>query len=124
MNLVIESGNLTRDAETRYTKAGMAVVSFSIAVNERQKVNNEWTDVPNYFDVTWFGSYAEKAAQSLVKGARVWVQGRLKWSQYEKNGEKRTHIEIIADKVETPKQQQTKNQPAILTGVYDDDCPF
>ena len=94
-------GNVTRDAELRYTKSGLSVGSFSVAVSERQKgANGEWEDgEPSYYDVTCFRLLGESVAETIAKGDRVIVTGKLRQSRWEKDGEKRSKIEVLADDV-------------------------
>lgn len=87
-------GNMTRDPELRFTGPGLAVCGFGVAVN-RKKGEEE---VTSFFDVTAFGSLAENVA-GLVKGARVIVTGRLEQSSWEKDGEKRSKVGIVADEI-------------------------
>ena len=101
MNRVIVSGNLTRDPELLTTASGLAICKFGIAVNERRKVNEEWTDVAHFFDVTYFGRLGELMAQKADKGDRVYVDGRLEYQSWENDaGEKRSKVAIVADRVE------------------------
>lgn len=103
INLVMVTGNLTRDAELRNTNTnGTPVLNFSVAVNDRRRNNTtgEWEDYPNYFDCSLFGTRAEKIAQYLTKGRRVAIEGKLRWSQWEKNGEKRNSVSILVDEIE------------------------
>lgn len=98
INLVVLSGNLTRDPELRHTPSGVAVASLRLAVNERRKVNDEWTDRANYFDVTVWQKLGEFACERLSKGSAVTVQGRLQWREWEaQDGTKRQAVEVIAD---------------------------
>lgn len=100
INKAVIGGNLTRDAELRSTASGYPILGFSVAVNDRVKENGEWVDKPNYFDCTMFGTRAEKIAQYLSKGTKVVVEGKLRWSQWEQNGQKRSKVEIIVDEIE------------------------
>jgi single-strand DNA-binding protein len=99
INTVVVSGNLTRDPELRSLPSGTTVCELGIAVNERNKnpQTNEWEDRPNYFDVTVWGGMGEWAARSLQKGAGLTVEGRLRWEQWESNGEKRSKVKIVAN---------------------------
>lgn len=133
INFVAISGNLTRDAQVRRTASGMAIVSFTVAVNERRKNNQtgEWDDYANYVDVTWFGAYAEKCAGSLVKGAPIALGGSLRYSQWEREGQKRSKLEVIANEVQMPPRQQGQFNPPQRQQadvpqfeVYDEDIPF
>lgn len=102
INRVIISGNLTRDAEVRNTASGMAVAQFGVAVNDRRKnpQTGDWEDYPNFIDCTIFGTRGEALAQYLTKGAKVAIEGKLRWSQWEKDGQKRSKLEVIVDEVE------------------------
>lgn len=101
INRVAVSGNLTRDPELRM--AGTTpVLQMGIAVNDRKKnaSTGEWEDVPNYFDVAVWGARGESLSRFLAKGMKVCVAGKLRWSQWEKDGAKRSKVEIVADEVE------------------------
>ena len=88
INRVIISGNLTRDPELRSTAAGMPVLGFGVAVNDRRKnqQTGEWEDYPNFIDCTMFGARAESLSRFLSKGTKVSVEGKLRWSQWERDG--------------------------------------
>jgi len=94
-------GNTTRDIEVRYTASGQAVGEFGVAVNKRVKgANGEWEDGdPEFYDVTVWGTTAENFAESCPKGTRVMVIGRLQFDTWEKDGEKRSKVKIVADHV-------------------------
>ncbi len=99
-NSVTLVGNLTRDPELRFTTGGRAVASFGLAVSRRYQVNGEWQEQTSFFNVVAWGQLGENAAQSLGKGSRVIVNGRLEQRQYEnKDGEQRNVVEIVADEV-------------------------
>jgi len=100
INRVIISGNLTKDPELRTLDSGFAICSMRIATNTRRKENNEWVDKPNFFDVTVFGRQGENCAQYLSKGRGIIIDGRLEWREWEKDGQKRQAVDIIADTVE------------------------
>ena len=102
INRVILVGNLTRDPELRHTPSGMAVCSLRLAVNSRRKdESGNWTDKPNYFDITVWGAQGENCAQYLSKGRPVGVDGRLEWREWEaQDGSKRQAVEVIADTVQ------------------------
>ena len=96
-------GNLTNDPELRFTPSGAAVASFTVAASSRymDKATNEWKDTePTYLRCSVWRQYAENVAESLTKGSRVIVTGRLKQRNYEtREGEKRTSFEIDVDDV-------------------------
>ncbi len=95
-------GNLTRDPELRFTPTGQATAGFGLAVNRRwqNRQTQEWDEATSFFDVVCWGQLAENAAQSLSKGSRVIVSGRLdqrSWETAER--ERRSKIEITADEI-------------------------
>ena len=95
-------GNLTRDPELRFTPSGQATASFGVAVNRRwqNRQTQEWEEATSFFDIVCWGQLAENAAQSLGKGARVLVTGRLDQRSWETpERERRSKIEITADEV-------------------------
>jgi single-strand DNA-binding protein len=95
-------GNLTRDPELRFTPSGQATTSFGVAVNRswQNRQTQEWTEVTSFFDVVCWASLAENVAQSLSRGTRVVVTGRLEQRSWEtQEGDKRSKVEIIADEV-------------------------
>jgi len=103
INRVVLVGNLTRDPELRNTPSGMSVCSLRIAVNTRRKDSStgQWTEKPNYFDVTVWGNQGESCAQYLSKGRPVAIDGRLEWREWDaQDGTKRQAVEIIADSVQ------------------------
>lgn len=141
INNVIITGNLTRDPELRNTASGTSVLQFSVAVNDRVKENGEWKDRANYIDCTMFGSRAEALSRLLRKGSKVAVQGKLHWSSWEKDGQKRSKVEVWPNEVEllTPKNQgsqapqsATDDAVALVENDYgvtmqpyeDEDLPF
>jgi single-strand DNA-binding protein len=104
VNVVVITGNLTRDPELRHTGGGSAVCELRVAVNSRRKdgQTGEWVDKPNYFDVTVWGAQGENCANYLSKGRPVAVEGRLDWREWEaKDGSgKRQAVSIIANSVQ------------------------
>ncbi len=105
-NKVILLGNLTRDPEVRYTPNGVAVASFSIAVNRKYKQGDATKDEVSYIDIVVFGKQAEACGQYVKKGDSVLVDGRLQQRRWEDNGQKRSKIEVVAIQVNfMPKRQ-------------------
>ena len=95
-------GNLTTDPELRFTPSGAAVANFTVASTPRtfDKHSNEWKDGETLFmRCSVWRDAAENVAESLARGTRVIVTGRLRSRSYEKDGEKRTVIEMDADEV-------------------------
>ena len=147
INRVIISGNLTRDPEIRKTAGGMPVLGFGVAVNDRRRnqQTGEWEDYPNFIDCTMFGTRAEAVSRFLSKGSKVAIEGKLRWSQWERDGQKRSKIEVIVDEIEfmtsrdggngygqggyaqAPRQASPvpmQEAPAVNASVYDEDIPF
>ena len=102
MNVVVVTGNLTRDPELRSTPGGTSVCKLRVAVNSRRKdQSGNWVDKPNYFDVTVWGAQGENCANYLAKGRPVAIEGRLDWREWEdQQGNKRQTVEIIANSVQ------------------------
>jgi single-strand DNA-binding protein len=103
INRVVLTGNLTADPELRSLPSGMSVCKLRVACNTRRKDNStgEWTDKPNFFDVTVWGAQGENCARFLSKGRPVAIDGRLEWREWEsQEGQKRQAIDIIADAVQ------------------------
>jgi single-strand DNA-binding protein len=101
-NTITVVGNLTRDPEIRYTASGQANARLGIAVSRRwqNRQTSEWEERTSFFNVVCWGDMAENVSDSVAKGTRVMVQGRLEQRSWEtEQGEKRTVVEIIADEV-------------------------
>jgi len=101
-NTVTVVGNLTRDPELRFTNSGQANASFGVAVNRRwqNRQTQEMEEQVSYFNVVCWREMAENTAESLTKGMRVVVTGRLEQRSWEtKEGDKRSVIEIVADEI-------------------------
>jgi single-strand DNA-binding protein len=104
INVVVITGNLTKDPDLRSTPGGTSVCKLRVAVNSRRKNSQtgEWDDKPNYFDVTVWGAQGENCANYLSKGRPVAIEGRLEWREWEakEGGGKRQSVEIIANSVQ------------------------
>ena len=155
INRVNISGNLTRDPELRMTSGGTQVLSFGVAVNDRRRnpQTGEWEDYPNFVDCTMFGTRAEAVSRFLSKGSKVAIEGKLRYSSWERDGQRRSKLEVIVDEIEflSPRGQQpsgdggyapapvpasrgyapqSRPQPAApvqtppAVDVYDEDIPF
>ena len=140
INRVCISGNLTRDPELKALPSGTSVLELGVAVNDRRKnANGEWEDVPNFVDCSLFGKRAESLSKYLGKGQKVTIAGKLHYSSWEKDGQRRSKLTVIVDEVEfmsrkengsqsdsqapIPSAKPTKAQ-APATEVYDEDIPF
>ena len=102
INRVNITGNLTRDPELRATAGGTQVLSFGVAVNDRRRnaQTGEWEDYPNFVDCTMFGNRAEAVGRFLAKGMKVAIEGKLRYSSWERDGQKRSKLEVIVDDIE------------------------
>jgi single-strand DNA-binding protein len=101
-NAVTLVGNITRDPELRFTNTGQATASFGLAVNRRwqNRQTQEWEEATSFFDVVCWREMAENAAESLTRGARVIVTGRLDQRSWETpDGDKRSKVEVVADEI-------------------------
>lgn len=105
MNVVAISGGLGRDPELKSTQDGTSVLNFSVAVSDGRKnrQTGQWEEMTHWIDVVMFGRRADSLSKILRKGMRVVVTGKLSQSRWEdKNGNKRSKIEVIANDVELP----------------------
>ncbi len=101
-NTVTLVGNVTRDPELRYTPSGQAVATFGLAVNRRwqNRQTNDWEEQVSFFDVKCWAQMAENVGESVQKGSRVVVSGRLEQRSWETdNGDKRSKVEVVADEI-------------------------
>lgn len=146
INRVFVTGNLTRDAELRDTQGGTSYLRMGVAVNDRRKnpQTGKWEDVPNFVDCVMFGTRAEAIARYLTKGTKVAVDGSLRYSSWERDGQRRSKLEVAVRDVEFMSRQQQAQQPAPqqapaqlpyqapaapaqqapAADVYDEDIPF
>ena len=152
INRVNISGNLTRDPELRMTSGGTQVLSFGVAVNDRRRnpQTGDWEDYPNFVDCTMFGTRAEAVSRYLSKGSKVAIEGKLRYSSWERDGQRRSKLEVIVDEIEfmsrgqqgsgdgyaprpssqgygqqpAPRPQAPVQAPPQVSDVYDDDIPF
>lgn len=127
INHVAVVGNLTRDVELRSTQGGAAVLSFGIAVNDRRKnqQTGQWEDVPNFFECVTFGNRATALSDILTKGMKVAIAGKLHYSSWEKDGQKHSKVDIIANEVELMQNRKPQEQQEQTADCYTDfDLPF
>jgi single-strand DNA-binding protein len=100
-NRVILVGNVTRDIDLKYTGNGTAVTDMGLAVNDRRKsATGEWVDETTFVDVTLWGRTAEVASEYLSKGSPVLVEGRLKLDTWETDGQKRSKLRVVGDRMQ------------------------
>jgi single-strand DNA-binding protein len=104
-------GNLGRDPEMRYTPNGQAVTQFTVAVNRNYRdASNEWQEETEWFRVVAWGQLAERTAEYLRKGRKVYVEGRLQTRQWEdREGQKRYTTELVAQTV-TPLDARPRDE--------------
>ena len=143
-NTIVVVGNLTGEPELRYTQAGAAMMSCSIASNRRYQVNGEWQEETTFLNFTLWREMAENAAASFAKGMRVIAKGRMNQKDWtDKEGNKRTSYELVVDEIGpslrwataevtrvngkdtgVPTSQVRASQVAEPTGYVDDEDPF
>ena len=99
INTVTVSGRLTRDGELKFTNGGFAILNFSLASNYSKKVGDSWEEQANFFDCVVLGKRGESLAQYLTKGQQVMVSGEIRQDRWEKDGEKKSRISIIANDI-------------------------
>ena len=129
INRAIISGNLTRDPELRRTQSGMAILSLGVAVNDRRRnpQTQEWEDYANFVDCTLFGNRAEAVYPFIRKGAKVTVQGKLRYSTWtDRDGNKRSKIDVTVDELDfTTRERRQPQAEAVPQGAYaEDEIPF
>lgn len=99
-NRVQLMGNLTSDVSIKYTSGGSGVGEFGIAVNEKYKKNDELVDSVVFCQVTVWGKLAEICGEYLKKGSPVFIEGKLKFDSWEKDGQKRSKLSVTATNVQ------------------------
>jgi len=139
INSTTNVGRLTRDAEIKYTNAGMAVCKFSIASSSYAGKDKD--DYTSYFDVVLWGKQGEAIIQYLTKGKQVAISGELRQNRWEQDGQKRNKVEIKASNVQllssdnkTPQSPQGRagdttqksggNSEVRSDAGFQDDIPF
>lgn len=100
INVVLLVGRLTRDSELKYTKSGMPIARFSIAVNRSRKQDDQWVDETSFFEVDYWGKGAEAVNRYLTKGKQVGVEGELRQDRWEQDGQQRNKVIINATNVQ------------------------
>ena len=114
LNKVMLIGNVGQDPELRYTPDGNPVANFSIAVNRRRRVGEEYKDETEWFNIVCFSRTAENVNQYLSKGQKVYVEGRFQSSEYVgQDGNQRKSFEVIANEVtflSTRSEAESANQ--------------
>ena len=118
INRVNISGNLTRDPELRMTSGGTQVLSFGMAVSDRRRnpKTGEWEDHPNFVDCTMFGPRAEPLSRILAKGAKVAIEGKLRYSSWERDGQHRSKLEVVVDELELLSRRSDQQRAQMPSG--------
>ena len=139
INKVILVGNLGRDPEVSYTPSGTAVAKFSIATSEKwtDKETGEKKDKTEWHRITAFGRLGEICGEYLSKGKQVYIEGKLQYGSYEKDGVTRYTTDIIANQMQMlgsrgdanmgssmGSSSQGENGPPMQQGPPDEDIPF
>ena len=124
LNQVCLLGNLTRDPDLRYTSSGTAVASFGLAINRRFRQGTETKEEVCYVDVTAFGAQAEAIGTYLTKGSPALIDGRLRWHQWEKDGQRQSKLEVVADTVQFLARREERTASDDVPADLDDDIPF
>lgn len=146
INRVEITGRLTRDSEHKVTSSGTDFLSFGMAVNDsvKNRTTGEWEDKANFVDVVFFGKAAEWMKRELVKGRFVMVDGKLRYSSWERDGQRASKLEVVASNIrfdgrrsepqrgQQAPQRQDAPQPAFASpqeqqgfgSTYDPSIPF
>jgi single-strand DNA-binding protein len=112
LNKCMIIGNLGRDPEMRYTPSGQAVTQFTVATNRRwrDQQSNEWQEETEWFRVVVWGQQAERVAERLRKGNKVYIEGRIQTRQWEdQSGQKRYTTELIANTVTSLERRERED---------------
>jgi len=132
-NKTLIIGYLGHDPEVRYTKSGMAVTTLNVAISERRKNGEEWTQYTDWFNIICLGKSAENVGKFLKKGRQIFVEGKLQNRIWEdKQGNKNLITEVIAKQIIfLGKQENTsyssdkkKNNPKETSDSLKNDIPF
>ena len=126
-NKVMLMGNLTRDPELRYTANGSAVANFGLAMNRKYKVGDELKEEVCFVEITVWGRQGENCAEYLSKGRPAFVEGYLKFSTWESDGQKRNKLEVVANTVQFlgSRSDSQGDSPTGQAPMSDeDDVPF
>lgn len=124
LNKVMLTGNLTQEPDYKVTTSGTAILTLRVAVNDRRKVGDEWTDVPGFYDCIIIGRRAESLRQFLSKGRKVAIEGKLRYSSWEKDGRLRSKVEIAIDDLELLDSGRKRIDQGEAPALYDQEIPF
>ena len=131
INKCILIGRLTREPETKQTNSGQSFTKFSLASNRAiyNRDTKETKYEAGFFECTCWGKGGEAIAKYAKKGARICVEGSLRWSSWESDGKKNSKTEINVESFQfldaKPQGEQSSGAPAPQSsGVLEDDYPF
>lgn len=125
LNRVMLIGNAGKDAALQYMANGTPKAEFSLAVNNRTKVNGEWEDQTEWFNVVLWADQAERVSQYITKGKPLYVEGRLQTRSWEKDGQKHYRTEVVANSVQLLGKNEGEGKPSPRQSNVDvDDLPF
>ena len=131
INRVNVTGHLTSDAAKKVLPTGITVIEFGIKVYDHRKQDGEWKDVPGFYDCQYFGKRAESLEMHghLLEGQAVAIEGKLRWSSWEQDGQKRSKVRIVVDDLAIPRSWQDKEpkpkaEVETSTNTFDEDIPF
>lgn len=136
INNVFLTGRLTGFPELRATASGTQILSFGLAFNTsvRNRQTGEWDERGNFIDCTIFGKRAEALSRYLTKGQKVAVTGELRYSTWDKDGQRHSKLDVIVDDIVFMSQRQDANRSAQAPApqapmppavdAFDDDIPF
>lgn len=136
INNVSLTGRLTRPPELRTTAGGTQLLSFTLAFNTsvRNRQTGEWDERGNFIDCTIFGKRAEALSRYLAKGQKVAIAGELRYSTWEKDGQRHSKLDLIVANIEFLATRPSAAQPAQapapqapmppVVDDFDDDIPF
>ena len=100
INSIVLVGRLTRDSELKFTNSGTAICRFSIAVNRMKRSGEQREEEVSYIDIAVWGKQAEALTPYLVKGRQVCINGELRQSRWEQDGQSRSRFEVVANNVQ------------------------
>ena len=135
LNRVFLIGRLTHDAELKYTTSNQPVCQFSLAVNTPKREGDEWTDATMFINrISLWGKRAEAITEHLLKGKLIFVEGRLRMDEWEREGEKRRELRIVASEIKILSSPRAETGAGGLKGeafpkpeselADDEDLPF
>ncbi len=126
INKYTATGNVTQQPELRSTNTGKQVLQFNIAVNDRRRnpQTNEWEDYPSFIGCVVFGKQAEVIYPRLAIGTKVVIDGKLRWSQWERDGQKRSKIEVLCDTVLVVASPKTEGAISTQNEMANEDIEF